>query len=92
MNAQKVIELVGCITDSRIKEPLEGVMVHIQNTGVWSISDENGCYTIDKLEEVIKFQLPDTEINRSFVKISKTKETAKKYPRKAGLPTKEPLL
>ena len=44
-----------------------------------------------KLEEVIKFQLPDTEINRSFVKIKKTQNTAKKYPRKAGMPTKEPL-
>lgn len=44
-----------------------------------------------KLEEVIKFQLPDTEINRSFVKIIKTQSTAKRYPRKAGLPTKEPL-
>lgn len=45
-----------------------------------------------KLEEVIKFQLPDTEINRSFVKINKTQNTAKKYPRRAGLPTKEPLV
>ena len=45
-----------------------------------------------KLEEVIKFQLPGTEINRSFVKIRKIENTAKKYPRKAGLPTKEPLL
>lgn len=45
-----------------------------------------------KLEEVIKFQLPDTEINRSFVKINKTQNIAKKYPRKAGLPTKEPLV
>ena len=44
-----------------------------------------------KLEEVIKFQLPDTEINRSFVKIKTTQNTAKKYPRKAGLPAKEPL-
>lgn len=44
-----------------------------------------------KLEEVIKFQLPDTEINRSFVKISKKQASAKKYPRKAGLPSKEPL-
>lgn len=44
-----------------------------------------------KLEEVIKFQLPETEINRSFVKIGKTQNTAKKYPRKAGLPSKEPL-
>ena len=60
VNAQKVMELVGCITDSRTKEPLEGVMVHIQNAGVWSISDEKGCYTIDKLDEpaiVVSFYL-----------------------------------
>ena len=44
-----------------------------------------------KIEEVIKFQLPDTDIGRSFVKIKKNKNTAKKYPRKAGLPAKEPL-
>lgn len=44
-----------------------------------------------KLDEVIKFQLPDTEINRSFVKINKIQNTIKKYPRKAGLPAKEPL-
>ncbi len=44
-----------------------------------------------KLDEVIKFQLPGTEINRSFVKVNKTQNTGKKYPRKAGLPTKEPL-
>lgn len=44
-----------------------------------------------KLDEVIKFQLPGTEINRSFVKIHKTQNTAKRYPRKAGMPAKEPL-
>ena len=44
-----------------------------------------------KLDEVIKFQLPDTEINRSFVKIHKIQNTAKRYPRKAGMPAKEPL-
>ena len=44
-----------------------------------------------KVEEVVKFQLPGTDIGRSFVKIHKIKETKKKYPRKAGMPTKEPL-
>lgn len=44
-----------------------------------------------KLDEVIKFQLPGTEINRSFVKIHKIQNTAKRYPRKAGMPAKEPL-
>lgn len=44
-----------------------------------------------KIEDVVKFQLPETDIGRSFVKIHKTKETKKKYPRKAGMPSKEPL-
>lgn len=44
-----------------------------------------------ELEDVVKFQLPETEINRSFVIIRKKRNTAKKYPRKAGLPSKEPL-
>ena len=44
-----------------------------------------------KLEKIEKFQLPGTDIGRSFVKIKKVKATAKKYPRKAGLPAKEPL-
>lgn len=44
-----------------------------------------------KLENVVKFQLPGSEINRSFVMIRKIQNTPKKYPRKAGLPAKEPL-
>lgn len=45
-----------------------------------------------KLVDTIKFQLPGTDIGRSFVKIKKIKNTAKKYPRKAGLPAKEPII
>jgi 16S rRNA (guanine527-N7)-methyltransferase len=44
-----------------------------------------------KIENVVKFQLPGTEIGRSFVKIYKLQNTSKKYPRKAGLPSKEPI-
>ena len=44
-----------------------------------------------ELEDIVKFQLPDTDINRSFVKIKKNASTKKKYPRKAGMPAKEPL-
>ena len=44
-----------------------------------------------KKERIEKFQLPDTDIQRSFVVIEKTKNTQKRYPRKAGMPTKEPL-
>ena len=44
-----------------------------------------------KITDVIKFPLMDTDMDRSFVVIEKTRPTAKKYPRKAGLPSKEPL-
>lgn len=44
-----------------------------------------------KQTEVVKFTLPGSDINRSFVKIQKIKSTGKKFPRKAGLPTKEPI-
>ena len=44
-----------------------------------------------KIEDVVKFQLPGSEIGRSFVIIKKLQNTAKKYPRKAGLPSKEPI-
>lgn len=44
------------------------------------------------IENVKYFNLPDTDIDRCFVIVKKTSNTPKKYPRKAGLPTKEPLI
>lgn len=45
-----------------------------------------------EMKDVLKFQLPGTEIGRSLVLIRKEHCTSKKYPRKAGLPAKEPLM
>lgn len=44
-----------------------------------------------KIKEIVKFELPNTDIGRAIVKINKIKATGKKYPRKAGMPGKEPL-
>jgi len=44
--------------------------------------------SVKKQEE---FYLPDTDIFRNLVVIKKIENTSKKYPRKAGLPAKEPL-
>lgn len=44
-----------------------------------------------KIEEVIEFKLPDTEIDRTLIQVQKIKKTPPKYPRKAGMPVKEPL-
>ncbi len=44
-----------------------------------------------KLLKVDKFELPGTDIGRSLVLIKKVKNTGNKYPRKAGMPSKEPI-
>lgn len=41
--------------------------------------------------KVDKFRLPESEIGRSLVEIKKIKSTPGKYPRKVGVPGKEPL-
>lgn len=45
-----------------------------------------------KLDRSEEFYLPDSDIYRNLVVIKKVKETPKKFPRKAGLPAKEPLV
>lgn len=44
-----------------------------------------------KIQDIIKFELVNTDINRSFIVIKKIISTDKRYPRKAGMPAKEPL-
>ena len=44
-----------------------------------------------KYQEVVKFHLSDTDMERAFVVIDKVSKTPKMYPRKAGTPTKSPL-
>lgn len=44
-----------------------------------------------EVKDIIYFNLPDSEIERSLVVIEKVKNTPGRYPRKAGTPLKEPL-
>lgn len=44
-----------------------------------------------KVENQVEFTLPDSDIYRNLFIIKKEKATPKKFPRKAGLPSKEPL-
>lgn len=43
------------------------------------------------MERQVEFTLPDTDIYRNLVVIKKERATPGKYPRKAGLPGREPL-
>lgn len=42
-------------------------------------------------EKQVEFTLPDSDIYRNLFVIKKVEQTPKKFPRKAGLPAKEPL-
>ncbi|MCA5014337.1 MULTISPECIES: 16S rRNA (guanine(527)-N(7))-methyltransferase RsmG [unclassified Enterococcus] len=44
-----------------------------------------------KFQEEVSFELPVTNDERHIVVIQKKKETPKKYPRKPGLPNKQPI-
>lgn len=53
---------------------------------------KNAIYVLGgKVINQIEFMLPDSDIYRNLVVIQKERITPKKYPRKAGLPAKEPL-
>lgn len=45
-----------------------------------------------KIEEVREFTLPHSEMKRNIIIIKKLRQTPTKYPRKAGKPSKEPLV
>lgn len=44
-----------------------------------------------KLEKVEEFVIPNTDYKRNIIIIKKEKSTPIKYPRKAGIPSKEPI-
>jgi 16S rRNA (guanine527-N7)-methyltransferase len=44
-----------------------------------------------KIEEIIKIQIENSDLNHNLVVIKKVKETPKAYPRKAGTAVKKPL-
>ena len=44
-----------------------------------------------KVVKQVEFTLPDSDIYRNLFVIRKVKKTPGKYPRKAGLPSREPL-
>lgn len=44
-----------------------------------------------KISKIDKFMLPGSDMGRALVVIEKDKNTPQKYPRKAGVPSKEPL-
>jgi 16S rRNA (guanine527-N7)-methyltransferase len=74
----KVNGKVICMKGSQIKEELEEAKFAIKELG-------------GIIKERKEFYLPGTDIKRNIIIIEKIKNTPKKYPRKAGTPSKQPL-
>lgn len=73
---------------------VKGVFVGYKSVGVKEeIVQAEKAFQImgGRLRRVEEFQLPETEYGRSFVFVDKVRQTPKKYPRKAGIPSKNPL-
>lgn len=45
-----------------------------------------------RIEEVKEFSLPGSDMKRNIIVVRKLRQTPTKYPRKAGKPSKEPLI
>lgn len=64
-----------------------------ENISLEIISSENAIIKLGgKIKEVKEVNLPGTDIIRKIVIIEKIESTNTKYPRKAGKPSKEPLM
>ena len=56
------------------------------------LSAKNAIYILGgNSEKMIEFNLPETDYYRALLIVKKKNVSPKKYPRKAGLPSKEPL-
>ena len=52
----------------------------------------NALKTLEgKIEQIDEILLPDSDIKRNIIIVRKINKTPEKYPRKAGMPSKEPL-
>ena len=67
-----------CMKASNIEEELNQAQNAIKELG-------------GEVTDIEKFKLPQSDIDRTIITISKIKSTPNKYPRKAGTPSKDPI-
>ena len=67
-----------CMKGANVKEEVDKAKNAIQELG-------------GKIEKIDNFYLSNNDNERNIIIIKKIKETKSKYPRKAGMPSKEPL-
>jgi len=71
-----------------------GVFIAMKGSIAEEISSSKRALEVlgGEIEEVKEFTLPGSDIKRSIVIVRKLRQSPTKYPRKAGKPSKEPLI
>ena len=70
-----------------------GTFICMKGSSIEEVEDaKNAIKTLGgEIIKIDKFYLPESDIERNIILIKKIKGTPSKYPRKAGMPSKEPL-
>ena len=68
-----------CMKGSNIEEELKEAQIAITKLG-------------GKIDKIEKIMLPGTDIERNIIIIKKIKDTPKQFPRKPGIPKKQPII
>ena len=71
-----------------------GIFIAMKGSSTEEVDASNKALDVlgGKIEKIENINLPFTDAVRNIVIVKKIKSTPKKYPRKAGKPTKEPIL
>ncbi|MDF2523052.1 MAG: rRNA m(7)G-527 methyltransferase [Clostridiales bacterium] len=72
----------------------DGIFIAMKGSNTVEVQESKKALEIlgGKIEEVKEFTLPFSDHKRNVILIRKLRQTPTKYPRKAGKPTKEPLI
>ncbi len=72
---------------------VNGISISMKGSNIEEIENSDKALNElgGKIERIEKINLPKTEVQRNIIIIEKIKRTPNKYPRKAGIPKKEPL-
>ncbi|AEY68208.1 16S rRNA (guanine(527)-N(7))-methyltransferase RsmG [Clostridium sp. BNL1100] len=73
---------------------INGIFIAMKGSNTEEFDNCNKALDIlgGKIEKIEKMELPFTNIERNVVVVRKFRQTPTKYPRKAGKPSKEPLI
>jgi len=71
-----------------------GIFIAMKGSNIDEIADSNKAFDIlgGELQEIKEIVLPGSDIKRNIILIKKLRHTPTRYPRKAGKPSKEPLI